>query len=472
MIKRVEVSIPEWWIDIKRDFKKGLNLIDEPNSWGKSTLIFTVASLYSKKFPWLRTLPWTAKIDDAILIKWMWMWAPENKSELLEYLIPWKFFDLSTTDQRRLFTELLDIEFDTFMSSVDGWTPTRKTELRRMIKEKIAQADIVTEDIKRLQVEVRNFKDEDHTKVITYLKKLEEVKLEWNKYNNNLDNKQPQMWEILSKKKQELQQLENENLSIQRKIDACESKLEDLRKQYTTIATTCPTCGHDIDESKISDTRTHLKAHAEEITQEMNQYTLKDLTLVKEELNVLQKEYDSYIPPKQLTLEEFISIKDIQIDTPTPKEAQAYEEYKEYKSSIGRTKSELEVKMKQIKDLDYTKLQAELKVIEEKEKEFTSILQEKVNSTGLEIELFKTAANGNVSATFNVKLDWVDYKDLSWGKKLLVWIKVAKLISDKFDIKTLLIDEAGLLSNDSFEYIRELAKDYQVIVARATPFTL
>lgn len=62
-IQKVELNFPDFGLQLDREFTPGVNLIEEENGYGKSTLLYTILSLYTKKFIGQRKMPTgTAKI--------------------------------------------------------------------------------------------------------------------------------------------------------------------------------------------------------------------------------------------------------------------------------------------------------------------------------------------------------------------------------------------------------------------------
>jgi predicted ATPase len=60
MIKTIELNYPTFGKDglkLKKEFNNWINILEENNGWGKSTILNTIISSYTLKFPWLRTLP-------------------------------------------------------------------------------------------------------------------------------------------------------------------------------------------------------------------------------------------------------------------------------------------------------------------------------------------------------------------------------------------------------------------------------
>ncbi len=66
--------------------------------------------------------------------------------------------------------------------------------------------------------------------------------------------------------------------------------------------------------------------------------------------------------------------------------------------------------------------------------------------------------------------DGQQYSELSGGNKLLVQLRLAMVFARILELDFLLLDEAGLISQNNFDIIKEECKDFQVIMARATPF--
>jgi len=120
MIKKIELNYPEFKLNLEREFTPGINLIEESNGYGKTTILNTILSLYSKKYPGLRTLPsGTAKIytDDKVymLSRGIWVGLEEAPNDLIRYILPGEFFALTTPVQRETIVRLLGIDYEGYM---------------------------------------------------------------------------------------------------------------------------------------------------------------------------------------------------------------------------------------------------------------------------------------------------------------------------------------------------------------------
>ena len=122
MIKEITLNYPDFWLELNQKFKSGINILEEENWWGKSSLLNTIQSVYTWKFNWLRTLPsgHAEVITDNnkyILSRWNWLGVSHEPNDLYNYIIPWAIWDrLDTSGKRRqVIVDLLWLDYNTFM---------------------------------------------------------------------------------------------------------------------------------------------------------------------------------------------------------------------------------------------------------------------------------------------------------------------------------------------------------------------
>lgn len=466
MIKNISLEMP-WGLKLDRSFAPWINIIQQPNGYWKSILLNSIASLWSRKFIWFRSLPGFISINnwDYILKQGKWFGNLLAEDELLEYLLPWRFFTLNTPNQRRLFTRLLDLDKEEYMKErIPEWTSDMKSRLTKAIKEMEMMNKILADDIIRLTNEIKNFKQEDHTEIENKIKQWDELRKEILTFNNSLDYSKR---DALVNKRSEI---ENELAKAQMQLEN-NKRIEKLikEKQEEVIKDKCPSCNQKLSSIKFKSIEQHRQ---EEIEKLKSQLVIINLEDIQKRLDKVRKEIDELPTPKAITsVSEWCEVNQIDFTPPTEEELQWHNQYKEALAWVWRMKTELELKKQQQKENNFLKLQMELDNLIDIEREFTQILQDKIKESGIEIELFETLQNWNEKETFIPTLDWVPYKELSRWNQLRMEIKISKLIADYFDIKTLLIDEVWLLSDISL--LKELEWQwYQIIAARATPFTI
>lgn len=84
------------------------------------------------------------------------------------------------------------------------------------------------------------------------------------------------------------------------------------------------------------------------------------------------------------------------------------------------------------------------------------ILAENVTNIfpGIEIDLFSLDSFGESKSTFNIKLEWIDYKELSRSQKLALNIQVSNNIMKKIGMEIpLCIDDAEMFSSEHFSIV-------------------
>lgn len=169
MFTKISIDYPEFDLKIERDFVPGINLIEEANGYGKTTIINTIVSLYSGKYPGLRTLPnGTAKLhtdkDAYLLAKGTWVGFDGEQNDLVKYVLPGEFFTMPTTQQRLTLVKLLSIDQKAFMEErVPGWTPDMKKTVTARLKENQGKESVIIDDITRLKSRVLAFEKDPVT---------------------------------------------------------------------------------------------------------------------------------------------------------------------------------------------------------------------------------------------------------------------------------------------------------------------
>lgn len=466
MLSRIEIDYPDFGVKIERDFTPGINLIEEKNGYWKSTILNTILSLYSKKYPGLRTLPaGIAKIyaDDKVYMmsKGMWVGLDETPNPLIRFCLPGEFFNLgSTTEQRKAIIELLNIDYEKFMKDkVPEWTPDSEKEIKDRMKQNEGREDIIISDITRLTsaviaYEKSPFDTTDNT---------EEINALYSKYyaDQNMDRN-----DILNSNNQIVRQKNDLNNMInqsKRSIQDLESKIQSLREKRDSIKEgKCSSCNQivPVDQSSV-----------DKIVQEAK--TLK-AEIAKHDQSILshQTELDSLVtkpvPAEALYLQDvWARAKVLKM-----KWIQFTEEGRAIVSQYDNNKRELALKQKQLKELGELNDKVLLASIASAKNLFTTMLQDNIKEFNLEIELFKEQANGKLVESFIISLNGKPYGELSNGNKLLLQIRMALAFIKKLGLDFILIDELGTMSQDNFDMVCNEVWSLQMIIARATPFVV
>ena len=450
MFNKIEINYPEFWLKLEREFTSWTNLIDEPNWYWKSTILNTLLSLYSKKYPWLRTLPTgVAKINTPdkiyMLSKGIWVWLDEAPNPLIKYILPWEFFNLSTPEQRSTLVKLLDIDFEWYMKeNIKDWTPTLEKELNAKLKENKWKEDIILDDIIRFKSIVTMFEKDPITLEDTSDNIESVYALNLRKHNDNRFAIQNENNAVVSS-----------NNRINSQIQSLKDKQQELRNKYTKLTSwTCPTCLQKINVSKeqldeINSEGKSLWKQIEDLESQINNDKPKEIPEVWPERTLAEKA-------------KFLKLKLIVPSTENIDKVNNY----------NSAKQELSIKEKILKDLWEIKDKDTLVFIKKYKNLFTKNLESKVKELWLEIELFKTQANWEIVESFVIMLDWKAYSELSWGNKLLCQIRLSLAFVKKLWLDFILIDEAWLVSQKNFDLIESECKWLQIIMARATPFVM
>lgn len=162
MIKSIKLEVPEYGVSVDHQFEKGLNLIEAPNGYGKTTILYALLSIYSGKFR-------TSKIPAAnatvvtdtgtlILNKGLWVGKNEEPNPLAKFVLAGEFFGMTTPEQRGSIVKLLDIDYAGFMrEAVPEWTDKLETELNRSLTFNEGKEEALLQDLVKLRAEVIDY---------------------------------------------------------------------------------------------------------------------------------------------------------------------------------------------------------------------------------------------------------------------------------------------------------------------------
>jgi len=448
MFNKIEINYPDFWLKLEREFWPWINLIEEPNGYGKSTILNTLLSLYSKKYPWLRTLPsWSAKIHTPdkvyMLSKALWIWLDQEPNALIKYILPWEFFNLSTPEQRLTLVKLLGVDFEWYMKdNVPWWTPTLEKELNARLKENKGKEDIILDDIIRFKSIVTKF-EKNPVSIEDNSSEIESKYREYeSKYNGN---------------RIAIQLANNEAVATNNRnqinITNLKTKIEDLREEFKNVKKNCPACWAELSSDKYTKVVEWINAKGKELKRQLadlESIPLLPTNIVPEPLNPMTIDQKAWF--LQMILRQSNQVDKDMVN--------------EYQSA----KRELGIKEAQLKALGELNDKEILTFIKKYKIQFTKDLEDKVKGLWLDIELFKTQANWDVVESFQIMLNRQPYTELSWGNRLLCQIRLSLAFVKQLWLDFILIDEAWLISQKNYDIIDNECDWLQVIMARATPF--
>ena len=499
MIKQIEIDFPQFgtaWLKLTQEFKEWINIIEQDNWYWKTVILNTIMSAFTSKFPWLRTLPeWVATIttdkDRFVLTKKCWIGNPITPNDLYQYCMPWKIFELKTTwDQRKVLVDLLWLDYDKFIKDLcdkswddylKNYTDDIESELKKKMTSFITNEESIIADITRLKSELINFETKTFEDIDRYnsdKKVLEEKIREHNKWIIDMQNK----YNALLRKQSDLNNsITNSRTSIETKTNTIVSiakQLDQLRNEYvsTDAKAVCDKCWSELqwdNKQKVLDWLSQLAATLKQnivtLQNEINWLTVsKDLSI--KELDTVNKEVDSFNTDFNVLTYEDSNAPKVWMIIVQVSEARL-KEYNDYNNSIQQksiVERELKLKEDALKQIDTLKLQKSIDLLASFKKQFTNKLEEETKSLPVKIELFETLKNWNIKESFSIKYKGQDYYDLSTWNKMLVNLMLAKIFIDKLWLNFMLCDEASSISKSNLDYIKELSKTYQVIVAKAT----
>lgn len=448
MFKSISINYPEWGLKIERDFVPGFNLIEEPNGYGKTTVLNTILSLWSKKYPGLRSLPTgTAKlVTDSttyMLTKGVWVGLEGEQNPLVKYILPGEFFNMSTPDQRSTIVKLLDINYEAYMKSkVPEWTDKLEKETKTRLKENVGKESVILDDIVRFKAIVIKF-EMNPVKLEDTSQNIENVyAVSLRKHNDNRFN-------ILSENQKLFSLRQQKDYQIQQ----LKAKQQKLREEYASPnLSICSLCGQDVDPT---DRRAQINKEGKEIQSEIDKL-FQELASIPEEKDVPE-------PWDDRTLQEKADYLKLKLIVPSAEQHAVVAEYEMAKKELA-SKQDMLKKLGELKDKEV------LAMITQAKTDFTKELEEKVKVFGLDIQLFKEQANGDTVESFQISLDGKPYAELSGGHRLLIQLKMALAFVRKLGLDFIILDEAGTISQKNLDVILKECEGLQVIMARATPF--
>lgn len=464
MLSRIEIDYPDFGVKVERDLTSGINLIEEANGYGKSTILNTILSLYSKKYPGLRTLPsGIAKVytDEKVYMmsKGMWVGLEEAPNPLVRFCLPGEFFNMgSTTEQRKAIIDLLGIDYPACMKgAVPEWHEDIEKEIKDRMKQNEWREDVILADITRLKSAIIAYEKNP----IVLEDNSQELYQEYNAYHAKLNTDRNA---AISNNNNVVRQRNDLTHSInqdKRSIESMEAQVNQMRDEVNWLLKgTCGTCGQKVpvDQAKIDS----ITAKAKSIKTGIEE-TKKDISEKESRLQALvTADVPNEVPFVTDPYERAKIIGKV-LKVNTVEERDAVSQYE-------NNKRELTLKENQLKKLGEINDKVLLSSIDSAKKLFTKNLQDDIKDFNLEIELFKEQANGKLVESFIISLNGKPYGELSNGNKLLLQIRMALAFIKRLGLDFILIDELGAMSQANFDMVVAEVWSLQMIIARATPF--
>lgn len=498
MISKIKLNYPSFWtnwLELEHEFTSGINILEAENGYGKSTILNTIMSLYTGSYPNIRTLPEGSAVIEQTLGKYVlskknWIGIQFQPSELYNYCVVGKFFELpSTVKQREVLVQLLELDQEKFISDKCNelnndllvYTPDLEKNLKAKLKDFESRESLIIEDIQRLKKEiidapVKEFKDiEEYYEAKTKFHELV------NEYNKNI-HKQITDIQTASQKnnkvKMDIQQAKQQldytvsSLAQQHKV------IEDLRKQFLEMNPNdckCSACLQILPLEDFNKQKELLKAQGVKAKEDVQSLQNKHAELISKikELEAIVLDDKPVVLPQLLTYDDPEAQTLVKFTIPKVSE-QRFQEKKDYEASIEQleiVKRELALKESQLKNIDTLKVQDAIDTFDGIKKSFTRVLSEKISELPIQIELYKEQKNGELKESFTIIHNGMEYSTLSQWNKMIVQILLAKIFIDKLWLDFILVDEASSIGKDNAKYILDLSKKYQIILAKASNWT-
>lgn len=467
MIKEIKVK---WihWIDFETKFHNKTVLQWESKIW-KTTVLNSIMAWYSWYFPWygkslpeweieIKTDDWDILVSNKKIVSNIQI--DKNKFDLIRYIVPWNFFRLTkwTPEQREIITKLIWLD----TSILDNLTSDIK-DIKSKIKEFDNKKEQITTDILRLEETLEQYSNvtepikpelkEDNSKVIleAYDKLVNTINLENKKiraeYDLLLEDYNRDYKNAEEYKSKEIRELSNEiNKSKNRLLNITEDA-NILKSNQPYNCTECWTLIQPTDNTVKID---QLRLEYKEVKDNLD-ILEKDLSKIFEEQLIEKSKIKELDPirlkelPNAYTLEsksELVWIKYIPWSTEWIQEYNnAYSNYISSNARSEQIQSEIDIKTNQLKDMNPTVLEMDLKKKEKEKNEFNKNVEDKVKQTWLDIRLFETLKNWNTRETFEIyDEEWYNYNATSTGNAIYIEVLIAKLFVDYLWLDFILID--------------------------------
>lgn len=495
MIKEIKV---DWihWVKSTISFWKRTAIVWQSKLW-KTTILNTIMAAYSWYFPWYgKSLPeWNAEIKTDswdILISNKKVVSnlilDTEKADLIRYIVPWNFFKLTkwTPEQRAIITKLMWLDTSILENIVSDIK-----EIKTKIKEFDNKKEQITLDIIRLEEEKEQYIIiEEPIEPELIPDNSEEILNAYNKYIDwiNKENRKIQAEYSLaledynrdintanSYKSNEIQQLTKDIFNNKTKLDSIQREAEQLKSQVPYNCNSCGTLiqpkdnsvrlnGLRIEYSQINESNKLLEVELEKLKEEKLQVINNIKQPLRPEIKDVWNIYSLHdkstivwIPYKEWNTNDVAEYNN------------KYLEYSQLKTKVEMINKELELKANQLKDLDPTKLDLELRKKEKAKTEFNKEVEDKVKSTWLDIRLFETLKNGNVSETFAIyDEEWYNYNATSSWNQIYIEVLIAKLFVDYLWLDFILVDRWESVWINLKKKVYEAIWSLQLIVTQVT----
>lgn len=469
MIKSVQINYPDFKLEVKEEFKKGVNVLEKDNWYWKSVILNTILSMYIAKYPGIGKKQYpngTAQIiyteggedKQALLVKWNWIGAP-SINPLYRWIQVWEFFrsTKSTDEQRSLLIQLLWLDYEAYMASkIKDYYPDMLKDKESELKAANANEKLILADITRLEVLCMPIEAKTFPAIEAYRNTLSLIQDKKNAFNDTV-------FTINSERNRlnlELTNLKNRLANKQRDIELLRSDYESHNEAK------CKTCGQSIwrDEAKLKFIEQEwklLKLDIEKLE--------ADIAWLEQKLTTVAQADPIYETDPMKLAKQF----NIELDIPPEEMFTLEKQYNNMLIEQWAHKKELELKKQQLKNLKHLELQDSIEELKEAKSDFLSLLETKVKDTGLNVELFKVSKEWNVSNTFKImNHEWVEYAELSTGNKLLLEVEVAMLFVKTLGLDLILIDEAAVIGKNILNDVLDKCAGVQIIMSKPTAWKL
>lgn len=448
-------------------------------------------------YPWYQnTIPeWKIELTtdnwDIIISNKRVVWMPqleESKAELIRYIVPWNFFRLTswTPQQRLILTKVLWID-----SSILEDANNNLKRLKAEQKEFDNKKEQITDDIIRLEdsieeelikpEEVKQVQDNSQEIINEYNSKVNEITSTNNqiRWRNDLAKEDYSyiLIDAQNNMSAEIRSNESDILRLSNELNRIKDEAEKLK---TATDYNCKSCWTLIKVDDTTELINQLRVEYKEIFDKLELLKSEKLTLESsrrkaiERAEANQPKLEALLNlPDCLTIEAkavYVWIKYTKWNTEEYSKHQ--EELKVYNDAMTRVQfvnDEIKIKSEQLKSLNSTSLEKDIKRFTKIKEDFNKMVEEKVKETWLDIKLFKVQKNWVVKETFEIyDKEWNMYWATSeWNNKFLELL-IAKLFVKFLWLDFILVDWWESIWNNLRKIILEEIWDLQIIVTEVS----
>lgn len=427
----------------------------------------TILSSYMMKYPVGKNPKGTAKIETFdgqkfLYSKQLWIGTGKKQNTNLKYIIPGKFFEETPKKQREIIMDILNVDYAKYMSKhITNWTQDYLTRIKKETSENKGKEQVILDNIKRLMDQVITYENKPIV-MVDNSSSIREAYDKWHAQQNAEYHKAVELNLAITHKKYKL---ETDISRLNHEYNTNENKMAELRLEFRKIAENgkCHSCQQDLPEV--------LKANKQNEIQILGKSLKEKNQELKEKIIHLEKELNALVYVEVPREVPYVSDIKLQAATVGIELKQTGEAEKFVAQQYEYNKKELALYQSQLKELNKIDYQSEIERVQQLNKEFTALLEQKIKDHGLDgISLFRIKADGEPTETFQIALNDKPYDELSTGTRYILNVRMAVFFSKVLGLDFIMMDEMGAVSENTWQAIQKEVEGMQFIGFKAEPF--